>query len=90
MALGVSVWAKELKLSDAYRDALEVAARLHDVGKIGVPDRVLMKPEVLNEEEQAIIDRHRLMGVEILTPCCGSPKVLEIVRQCRRGSTESG
>ncbi len=81
VALGVSVWAKELKLSDADRDALEVAALLHDVGKIGVPDRVLMKPEVLNEEEQAIVDRHRLMGVEILTPCCGSPKVLEIVRQ---------
>ena len=62
VALGASVWANELKLPDADRDALEVAALLHDVGKIGVPDRVLMKPGILNEEEQAIVDRHRLMG----------------------------
>ncbi len=81
VALGASVWANEKKLPDADRDALEVAALLHDVGKIGVPDRVLLKPGILNEEEQAIVDRHRLMGGEILSSCCGSEKVLDIIRQ---------
>jgi diguanylate cyclase (GGDEF)-like protein/putative nucleotidyltransferase with HDIG domain len=79
VALGVSAWADEMQLPQIDRNALEVAALLHDVGKIGVPDRVLLKPGNLNEEEQAIIDRHRLMGGEILSSCCGSPKVLDII-----------
>jgi len=81
VALASSVWANEIRLPGADRDALEIAALLHDVGKIGVPDRVLLKPGILNEEEQAIVDRHRLMGVEILSTCCGSPKVLDIISQ---------
>lgn len=43
VALGCSAWSEAIKLSAEERDLLEVAALLHDVGKIGVPDRVLFK-----------------------------------------------
>ena len=79
VAITCSIWAGHKKLPDDERDALEIAALLHDVGKIGLPDRILLKAAKLTDEEQAIVDRHRLMGVEILSSCCGSLKVLDIV-----------
>jgi diguanylate cyclase (GGDEF)-like protein/putative nucleotidyltransferase with HDIG domain len=79
VAIACSIWATEMKLPVADRDALEIAALLHDIGKIGVPDRILLKPAKLDDDEQAIIDRHRLVGVEILSGFCGSLQVLEIV-----------
>ncbi|HEX7064992.1 MAG TPA: HD domain-containing phosphohydrolase [Bacillales bacterium] len=45
---------------------LERAALLHDVGKIGIPDQILAKPERLTEEEFAIIKKHPEIGAEIL------------------------
>ena len=42
--LGCSSWAAVMELDPAERDELEVAALLHDIGKIGVPDTVLLKP----------------------------------------------
>ncbi len=79
VALGCSDWSEALELSADERDAIEVSALLHDIGKIGLPDRILLKPSALTPEELAIVDRHRLMGVEVLAPCCGSLAVLEIV-----------
>jgi len=39
---------------------------LHDIGKLAVPDRILFKPEPLNEEERESIERHPVLGCEIL------------------------
>ncbi len=80
VALGCSAWALAMQLPDDERDALEIAALLHDVGKIGVPDRLLLKPAALAAEEHELMDRHRQMGLGILENCCASPQVLEIVR----------
>ena len=80
VALGCSAWALAKSLPDEERDALEIAALLHDVGKIGVPDTVLLKPAELTTEEHALMDRHRQMGLGILENCCASAQVLEIVR----------
>src|SRR5690349_15290291 len=44
VALGCSSWAFALGLAAEERDELEVAALLHDIGKIGAPDRLLLKP----------------------------------------------
>ena len=48
--------------------SLEYAALLHDVGKLGVPERVLNKRERLNENDWELIRRHPKKGVEILKP----------------------
>ena len=51
VALGCSSWATIMQLDEETRDMLEVAALLHDVGKIGVPDKILLKPGRLSPEE---------------------------------------
>ncbi len=79
-SLACSSWAASLGMPEALRDALEIAALLHDVGKIGVPDYILMKPGRLMGEELLSMDRHRQLGQEILTACCDSPAVLEVIR----------
>lgn len=50
--------AQELGLGHADLPDMEVAALMHDIGKVGVPDAVLNKPARLTEEEYAIIKRH--------------------------------
>jgi diguanylate cyclase (GGDEF)-like protein len=47
-------------------DALSLGALLHDVGKIGVPDRILQKPGRLTDEEYQIIKRHPMLGARML------------------------
>ena len=49
---------------------------LHDVGKIGVPDTVINKPEKLNDEEYALIKKHPIKGAEILATVSEMPKLV--------------
>ncbi len=58
--------AKELGLDEEEVSRVRVSATLHDVGKIGVEDRVLKKPGVLTNEEFEIMKRHTVMGYEIV------------------------
>jgi putative nucleotidyltransferase with HDIG domain len=58
--------AKELGLPEEEVSKIRVSATLHDVGKIGVEDRVLKKPGVLTNEEFEIMKRHTVMGYEIV------------------------
>lgn len=46
---------------------IELAARLHDIGKIGVPDAILLKPEKLNDAERQIMRTHTTVGAELLS-----------------------
>lgn len=80
VALGCSAWATMLGLDDHARDELEVAALLHDIGKISVPESILLKPSRLSPEEFLVVERHRHVGVEILRSCCASGSVLEIIQ----------
>ncbi len=50
-------------------DLLRQAAPLHDVGKIGIPDRIVLKPGKLTTDEFAVIQTHTTIGYEILAPC---------------------
>lgn len=67
--------AKELKrqgiysdiLTDRYMEDMVVAAPLHDIGKIHIPDAVLNKPGKLTEEEFEIMKTHTMAGEELLT-----------------------
>ncbi|MBN1595434.1 HD-GYP domain-containing protein [candidate division FCPU426 bacterium] len=47
-------------------DILRISAMLHDIGKIGVPESILLKPDKLTEEEYAIIKSHPLNGTRII------------------------
>jgi cyclic di-GMP phosphodiesterase len=53
-------------LSESAIESIRLGAILHDVGKIGIPDRVLLKPSALDQEEFAVIMTHTLIGDNIL------------------------
>lgn len=58
--------AQRLGWSKRQIDTLAVGCTLHDIGKIGVPDSVLNKPDQLTDEERQIIMRHPLVGIKII------------------------
>jgi putative nucleotidyltransferase with HDIG domain len=60
--------AQEMRLSADELDKLKIAALLHDVGKIGVDDRVLKKPGSLTPEEFDIMKTHTTRGANIMRP----------------------
>jgi putative two-component system response regulator len=57
---------RELRFGAAACVNLRVASAMHDIGKIGVPDGVLLKQGALNREERALIERHPEIGHQIL------------------------
>ncbi|HYL61909.1 MAG TPA: HD domain-containing phosphohydrolase [Candidatus Methylomirabilis sp.] len=59
---------RELGLSAAELDKLRISALLHDVGKIGVEDRVLKKPGALTPEEFGLMKQHTVKGANIMRP----------------------
>jgi putative nucleotidyltransferase with HDIG domain len=63
-----TIIAQELSLSPEALDRLKIAALLHDVGKIGVDDRVLKKPGSLTPEEFEIMKTHTTKGANIMRP----------------------
>jgi HD-GYP domain-containing protein (c-di-GMP phosphodiesterase class II) len=63
-----TVIAQEMKLSADELDKLKISALLHDVGKIGVDDRVLKKPGSLTPEEFEIMKTHTTKGANIMRP----------------------
>ena len=46
---------------------VDLAARLHDIGKIGIPDGILLKPDRLNPEERRMMETHTTVGADLLT-----------------------
>lgn len=73
--------ARELGLSAAEQREIALAAALHDVGKIGVPDGVLGKDGRLSAEEIAHVQTHPVLGELILRPLLRDhPTVLAVVR----------
>ena len=62
------------------RESVEVAALLHDVGKIGTADSILLKPGRLSKEEYARLMLHVKLGVEIIEPLEGLNDVAKIVK----------
>lgn len=64
--LAVSL-AHELKLPNDQIEPLEYAALLHDIGKIGIPERILNKVGPLDQEEIEVIKMHPIIGAQILS-----------------------
>ncbi|MFI4875214.1 MAG: diguanylate cyclase domain-containing protein [Blastopirellula sp. JB062] len=80
VAACISTWSAVRGNSHAERDELEVAALLHDMGKLGVPDYLLAKTEKLTDEEQLLMDEHHAVGVEIIEHCCSDAGIMAVIR----------
>jgi putative two-component system response regulator len=59
--------ARQLGMDRKYCETIELAATLHDTGKIGIPDAILNKPGRLNPEEMAIMRTHTTIGAALLS-----------------------
>ncbi|MDE3157031.1 MAG: response regulator [Acidobacteriota bacterium] len=75
---------RSLRLPDEDVAALRRGAFLHDLGKIGVPDAILLKPGPLTAEERAIMQEHPVVGERL----CGELRVLRRVRPIVRSHHE--
>ena len=73
--------AEELGLESERIQRLVQACELHDLGKIAVPDRILLKPGPLTKEESEIIKQHPITGSRILEPLTFMKDITEMVRQ---------
>lgn len=71
---------KQMKLSLQDVKELEYAALFHDIGKIGIPDDILLKSSKLTDEEYTVIQRHPVLGVNILKSIEFLKEILPIVK----------
>lgn len=72
--------AQSMEMSHAFQRTIQIAALLHDVGKIGVPDRILRKPDRLTDTEFEAIRQHPLMGAVIVGAVPGFEETLGAIR----------
>ena len=68
--------AREMGMDPGFLEILRVSAQLHDVGKIGIEDRILKKPGALTPEEFEIMKTHTTKGANILRPV---PQLVEML-----------
>jgi len=72
--------AEKMGLSHHQRTAIEMAAYLHDIGKIGISEQILRKPGPLDAEEMATMRHHPLIGANILRPVAFPWSIAPVVR----------
>jgi len=75
--------ARKLGLNEEAVESILYAAPLHDIGKIGIPDQILLKPGPLTPEEWEVMKKHTEIGAEILRGTrSGFVRVGEVVALC--------
>ncbi|MEW6685235.1 MAG: HD domain-containing phosphohydrolase [Candidatus Edwardsbacteria bacterium] len=72
--------AKEMGYEEDDLKRLELAGVLHDVGKIGMPDSILKKPDKLTDEEFAIVKQHPARGAEAMVPIKQMKEMIPAIR----------
>jgi putative nucleotidyltransferase with HDIG domain len=82
--------ASRFKLPERRLEMLEYAALLHDVGKIGIKDAILLKPQKLTASEYEVIKTHPLVGYEIVANVDFLREVAEIIRSHHERCDGSG
>jgi response regulator RpfG family c-di-GMP phosphodiesterase len=68
-----------LGYSEKEKEMLGYASLIHDIGKVGIPDSILMKPNILTENEYEIMKKHPQIGNFIINPSIGNKKILNAV-----------
>jgi putative nucleotidyltransferase with HDIG domain len=81
---------REMRVNAAELEALEWGGLLHDVGKIGVPDNILLKQERLSREERMVMNAHPVLGAEIIAPVVRLAPELPIIRHHHEWYNGSG
>jgi len=71
--------SREMGIGESEIERIELAGLLHDIGKIGVEDRILMKPMRLDEDEQELMRRHPQYGASILEPSAALRPLVPLV-----------
>ncbi len=71
-----AILASQLGYDREKSTMVELAAQLHDIGKIGIPDAILLKPAKLSPEEYALMKKHCQFGKAIIDPTTDSDKAL--------------
>ena len=66
VGLYVKIISQELNMSEDFSETISFASAMHDIGKIGIPDRILLKDGELNSEETLIMQTHTVLGEKIL------------------------
>lgn len=80
---------RSLEMPEADIRVLRYAAAFHDIGKLAVPEQILNKPGPLTRDERTVIERHTVVGEQILSPVEFLSDVLPLVRsahECFDGS----
>ncbi len=72
--------AKELQLDEETISQIELAALLHDVGKVGMPDSILRKTSLINSAEKKLVRMHPNKGAEIIKQIKGVEEIAKAVR----------
>ena len=67
-------------LTDANVEMIEIAALLHDVGKVGVLDEILLKSEMLSEQERQHLEQHSELGYQMIRDYPGLAEIAEVIR----------
>jgi putative two-component system response regulator len=83
--LGMSLDLPEEDLQE-----LRIACVLHDIGKVAVPDEILLKPAALNTEETEIVRQHPAIGENICAPLKSLRRVLPVIRHHHERMDGSG
>jgi response regulator RpfG family c-di-GMP phosphodiesterase len=72
--------ADEIGLAERQRKQLSLAAKLHDIGKVGIPEGILNKGSSLTKAEFEAVCEHPVIGERILSPIVRSPAILAAIR----------
>lgn len=81
---------RQMRCSEAELEALEWGGLLHDIGKIGVRDAVLLKPDRLDKEERMAMNMHPVIGAEIISKVERLKPELPIIRHHHEWYNGSG
>jgi putative nucleotidyltransferase with HDIG domain len=79
VAANAKALADGLKLSVEDSERIYIAGLLHDMGKIGIPDKILLKPGIFSEEERAVMQNHSTFSAEILSNVEAFKDIVHIV-----------